>query len=139
MMRQRWRAFRWVLWARILDLYRQPEVVFWSFAGGNSEITFGDGHFYGSWEVNASGPAVPMTREMPSRYRGGQLAIVDFAFHLRNEAKQDVEQPLGVTLLERFVAFATVLPPFIRPLGEQFIGRRCHDVDRSPTRHALLE
>ncbi|MHC4219333.1 MAG: IPT/TIG domain-containing protein [Planctomycetota bacterium] len=32
------------------------QVQFISFAGGNSEITFGDGRFFASWEVNASGP-----------------------------------------------------------------------------------
>jgi hypothetical protein len=32
------------------------QVQFVSFAGGNSEITFGEGRFYASWEVNASGP-----------------------------------------------------------------------------------
>ncbi len=37
---------------------RYSEVVYWSFAGGNSEITFGDGQWYGSWEVHASGSAV---------------------------------------------------------------------------------
>jgi hypothetical protein len=31
-------------------------VQFFSFAGGNSEITFGDGRFFASWEVNSSGP-----------------------------------------------------------------------------------
>jgi uncharacterized protein (TIGR03437 family) len=36
---------------------RYSQVVYWSFAGGNSEITFGDGQWYGSWEVQASGPA----------------------------------------------------------------------------------
>ncbi len=31
-------------------------VQFWSNAGGNSEITFGDGRFFASWELNPSGP-----------------------------------------------------------------------------------
>jgi len=31
-------------------------VQFISFAGGNSEITFGDGRFFAGWEVNAAGP-----------------------------------------------------------------------------------
>ncbi|MCA9284461.1 MAG: thrombospondin type 3 repeat-containing protein [Phycisphaerales bacterium] len=31
-------------------------VQFFSFAGGNSEISFGDDRFYASWEVNSSGP-----------------------------------------------------------------------------------
>ena len=30
---------------------------FWSNAGGNSEITFGEGQWYGSWEFNPSGPS----------------------------------------------------------------------------------
>jgi hypothetical protein len=36
---------------------RFSEVLFFSFVGGNSEITFGDGQWYGSWEFNPSGPA----------------------------------------------------------------------------------
>ncbi len=45
---------------------RFSEVQFFSFAGGNSEITFGDGQWYGSWEFNASGPATVHTFDMDS-------------------------------------------------------------------------
>ncbi|MHC5004864.1 MAG: thrombospondin type 3 repeat-containing protein, partial [Planctomycetota bacterium] len=34
-----------------------PDGNIYAVPGGNSEITFGDGQFYASWEVNASGPA----------------------------------------------------------------------------------
>ncbi|MFQ5518158.1 MAG: IPT/TIG domain-containing protein, partial [Acidimicrobiia bacterium] len=43
---------------------RFSQVQFFSFAGGNSEITFGDGQWYGSWEFNASGPATVHTFDM---------------------------------------------------------------------------
>ncbi len=36
---------------------RFSQVQFFSFAGGNSEITFGDGQWYGSWEFNAGASA----------------------------------------------------------------------------------
>jgi len=36
---------------------RFSRVQFLSFVGGNSEITFGPGRFYASWETTASGPA----------------------------------------------------------------------------------
>ena len=36
---------------------RYSEVFYWSFAGGNSEIKFGNGQWYGSWQVNASAAA----------------------------------------------------------------------------------
>ncbi len=43
---------------------RYSDVIFFSFAGGNSEITFGDGQWYGSWETTASGPASVRTFDM---------------------------------------------------------------------------
>ena len=44
-------------------------VQFLSFAGGNSEITFGEDRFYASWEVNASGPPGELRSKKKGRRR----------------------------------------------------------------------
>ncbi len=43
---------------------RYSQVQFFSFVGGNSEITFGAGQWYASWESTASGPASVHTFDM---------------------------------------------------------------------------
>jgi outer membrane protein assembly factor BamB len=62
---------------------RFSQVVFWSFAGGNSEITFGNGQFYGSWEVQASGPPGIHAFDMSNGnvlWGGGDVGVSAFGY-----------------------------------------------------------